>query len=71
MEYAATLEHEVKFDVVPEYALPDLRPLVRRTERLPEQQLVTTYFETPDRRLWREGLTLRYEGAETSTARGP
>ncbi len=60
MGHAATLEREIKFDAAPEFALPNLRPLVGRTERLPEERLITTYFETPDRRLWREGLTLRH-----------
>jgi CHAD domain-containing protein len=60
MGQSPTLEHEVKFEAPPELALPDLRPLVGGTVRLPEQRLVTTYFETSDRRLWREGLTLRH-----------
>ena len=60
MGHAATLEREIKFDAAPDFALPDLRPLVRRTKRLPEERLVTTYFETSDLRLWREGLTLRH-----------
>jgi CHAD domain-containing protein len=60
MGQSATLEREIKFDAAPEFALPDLRPLVGRTERLREERLVTTYFETSDLRLWREGLTLRH-----------
>lgn len=64
MGQSSTLEYEVKFEVAPELALPDLRPLVGGTVRLAEQRLVTTYFETADRRLWREGLTLRHRMTE-------
>ncbi len=64
MGQSSTAEYEVKFEVAPELALPDLRPLVGETVRLAEQRLVTTYFETADRRLWREGLTLRHRMTE-------
>ncbi len=45
-------------------ALPDLRGLVGRTERLPQQRLRTAYFDTADERLWDRGLTLRHRTAE-------
>jgi CHAD domain-containing protein len=56
----AMLEKEVKFDAPIALALPDLRYLVGRTVRLPEQQLITRYFDTTDRRLWQQGMTLRH-----------
>ena len=52
------LEREVKFGAPLGVGLPDLRDLVSRTERLPRQQLQTAYFDTPDGRLWDQGITL-------------
>jgi len=62
----ATLEREIKLEAPIALALPDLRPLVGGTVRLPEEQLVTRYFDTSDRRLWQQGMTLRHRttGAE-------
>ena len=54
------LEDEVKFDAPLGLPLPDLRPLVGRTVRLPEEQFVTTYFDSSDYRLWQHGLTFRH-----------
>jgi CHAD domain-containing protein len=54
------LEREVKFEAPLGVGLPDLRDLVSRAERLPRQQLQTAYFDTPDGRLWDEGITLRH-----------
>jgi CHAD domain-containing protein len=59
----ATLEQEVKFGAPIALALPDLRPLVAGTVHLPQQQLVTRYFDTLDHRLWRQGMTLRHRQA--------
>lgn len=59
---ARTVEREVKFDVGPEFALPDLNGVVddaRQTE-LPRAELAATYFDTPDRRLLARGITLRH-----------
>jgi CHAD domain-containing protein len=56
----ATLEREIKMDAPIALALPDLRHLVGGTVRLPEERLVTRYFDTRDRRLWRQGMTLRH-----------
>jgi CHAD domain-containing protein len=64
MERNAILEQEVKFDAPIGLPLPDLRRLVGQTVGLPEQQLVTTYFDTVDRRLWGQGLTLRHRTAD-------
>jgi CHAD domain-containing protein len=61
-------EREVKLDVDLAFTVPDLRAVVGRTIRLPEQVLQATYFDTPDMRLWRRGITLRHrtgEGAES------
>ena len=54
------LEREMKFGAPLGIGLPDLRDLVSRTERLPRQQLQTAYFDTPDGRLWNQGITLRH-----------
>jgi len=54
------LEREVKFDAPVGLALPDLRELVGRTERIPQQQLRTAYFDTVDGRLWHQAITLRH-----------
>ena len=48
--------------------LPDLRGLVKRTERLPFQQLQTVYFDTPDGRLWDQGITLRHRMTQDDMA---
>jgi CHAD domain-containing protein len=57
-----TAEREVKFDVGPEFALPDLTGVVDDVTQseLPRAELVATYFDTPDRRLLRRGITLRH-----------
>jgi len=59
-------ERELKFETALDAALPDLRDLVGRTERLPQRLFSTVYFDTSDQRLWERGLTLRYraEGRE-------
>jgi CHAD domain-containing protein len=58
------MEREIKFAASPSYALPDLRGIVGSTERLPKQLLSTAYHDTPDLRLWRRGLTLRFRSGE-------
>lgn len=63
------VEHEFKFDVDADFDPPDLRRIVGRTERLPTQQLTTTYLDTPDGRLWARGITLRHR-AETESGTG-
>ena len=60
MERSSIVEREVKFEAPIGLPLPDLRSHAGQTVRLPEEQLVTAYFDTTDRRLWRHGLTLRH-----------
>lgn len=71
-------EQGAKFDVDESYDPPDLRPVVGRTRRLAEQRLRTLYYATVDRRLWRQGVSLRHrtgegnaEGAGTWTLKLP
>lgn len=61
----STLEREIKLEAPIALALPDLRSLVGKTVRLPEEQLVTRYFDTRDRRLWSQGMTLRHRTTGT------
>jgi CHAD domain-containing protein len=64
------IERELKFAVDRDYDPPDFRDVVGRTERLPEQQTVTVYYDTRDRRLRDRGITLRHrvgEGSERGT----
>jgi CHAD domain-containing protein len=58
------VEREVKLGADLRYTLPDLRKVVGGTTRLPQQDLSTTYFDTPDLRLWRRGFSLRYRVGE-------
>ena len=63
-DHTETLERELKFEAPMGRALPDLRDLVGRTERLPERHLQTAYFDTPGQGLWERGLTLRHRQLE-------
>jgi CHAD domain-containing protein len=54
-----TLERELKLEADLDFELPDLSGLAGPPERLPTQELRTSYFDTPDFRLWRQGMTLR------------
>ncbi len=60
----AVLEEEVKLEAPIGLALPDLRHLVGGTARLPEEKLVTRYFDTTDRRIWGQDMTLRHRQTE-------
>jgi CHAD domain-containing protein len=71
MAAETNLEREFKFDVDPGFEAPDLRPVVGRTERLGEQHLTTTYFDTADHRLWDRGITLRHRSATEGDAPAP
>jgi CHAD domain-containing protein len=63
------LERELKFEMSLAAALPDLRDLVGRTERLPQRLFSSVYFDTAGWRLWERGITLRYR-AEKGESRG-
>lgn len=73
MPVESNLEREFKFDVPADFEPPDLRSVVDRTERLSEQHLTTTYYDTADLRLWAQGITLRHrqEAEGDSTAANP
>jgi CHAD domain-containing protein len=58
------MEREVKLGADFAFVLPDLRRVVGATLRLPEQELRTAYFDTPDLRLWRREITLRHRMGE-------
>ncbi|HMC38639.1 MAG TPA: CYTH domain-containing protein, partial [Acidimicrobiales bacterium] len=51
---------EYKFDVPVDLEPPALDTLVGQVQILPRQGLKTTYFDTPDLRLWADGITLRH-----------
>jgi CHAD domain-containing protein len=63
-------EREVKFRASVELELPDLRGLGLGVVQLPPQTLSTSYYDTPDLRLWEQRITLRHrlgEGDGTGT----
>ncbi len=63
------VEREVKLDASLTFELPDLGDAVAGVVRLPEVELRAVYFDTPDARLWRRGVTFRHrrQGEETGT----
>lgn len=63
------LEQELKFDVEPAFALPDLRVFVPKGGRLVQgsEHLRSTYFDTADRALLRARMTLRHRTGSTDT----
>lgn len=63
-------ERQVEFGAAADLELPDLREVVGGTERLPEQQLTETYFDTGDLRLWQRGITLRHRVEEDASGAG-
>ena len=56
------LEQEVKLDIGPDWSLPDLSGVLPgvRAHPMPDLALETTYFDTPDLRLARRHVTLRF-----------
>ncbi|HWE54849.1 MAG TPA: CYTH and CHAD domain-containing protein [Acidimicrobiales bacterium] len=58
------VEREVKLSVAIGADLPDLRQVVTRSVRQPEEHLTAVYFDTPDMRLWSRGITLRHRTGE-------
>jgi CHAD domain-containing protein len=59
-----SVEREIKLAVGTGFELPDLRRVVAGTAHLPEQRTRALYFDTPDLRLWRRGVTLRHRSGE-------
>ena len=53
------VERELKLEADLDFELPDLSGLAGEPERLPTQELRTSYFDSADFRLWRQGMTLR------------
>ena len=66
MTAPAAVEREVKLGVWPGYALPDLSGVIDgiRVGDSQEQRLVASYYDTPDLRLLRRGVTLRFRRGE-------
>jgi CHAD domain-containing protein len=62
------VERAIELDVDWDFEPPDLRPVVGRPQRLPEELQRTHYFDTPDLRLWARGLTLGYRDPAPSEA---
>ncbi len=54
------IEPETRFAVGWAFDVPDLRDVVARAVRQPEQIFTTSYFDTPDLRLWSRGIVLRH-----------
>jgi CHAD domain-containing protein len=65
---ANSVEREVKLEADLAFVLPDLRSAVGSIEQQPEQHTRTAYFDTPEFRLWRRGITLRHRTGEASGA---
>ena len=64
MSSAGTSEREVKWDIDPDFVLPDFRDLVGQTTKLGEQELQAAYFDTSDLRLWSRRISLRHRQGE-------
>lgn len=60
------LETEVKFSVHGSFVIPDLSEgsVAASIEQLPDQDLKASYYDTPDLRLARSGVTLRYRAGD-------
>ena len=58
------VEREVKLDADLAFVVPNLHSAVGRIEQQPERCMRTAYFDTPDFRLWRRGITLRHRTGE-------
>ncbi len=66
----------MKFSVGPAFDVPDFGDTVARAVRQPERTITTIYFDTPDLRLWSQGITVRFrsslvDGPGTWTAKLP
>ena len=68
------IEREVKLAAPPHFAIPDLAEAVPEAvvTAIPPRRLRATYWDTPDLRLARSGVSLRYrveEGEDSSGGR--
>ncbi|HEY2428498.1 MAG TPA: CYTH and CHAD domain-containing protein, partial [Acidimicrobiales bacterium] len=72
-ERSEGVEREVKLGAWAGMALPDLADVVAGAgvTSLPPQRLTATYFDTPDLRLARWGITVRHRAVETAGASDP
>jgi inorganic triphosphatase YgiF len=63
---SATMERELKLGVWPGFALPDLSDVVAGADVGPpqERRLEAVYYDTPDLRLLRRGVTVRFRRGE-------
>jgi len=64
-------ERELKLSAPPTFRLPSFESLGLTASDESEKRLVTTYFDTPDLRLARWGVTLRYRAGEGWTVKLP
>lgn len=64
-------ERELKLSAPPTFRLPSFESLGLTVRDQAEKRLVTTYFDTPDLRLARWGVTLRYRAGEGWTVKLP
>ncbi len=60
------VRRHIELDVGWDFESPDLRSLVGRPQRMPDQLRRTTYYDTPDLRLWVRGLILDHVGTADS-----
>jgi CHAD domain-containing protein len=64
MAGTGSIERELKIDADPDLQLPDLTHLADRVVRRQPERLVAAYFDTPDHRLWEQGITLRHRAGD-------
>jgi CHAD domain-containing protein len=60
MNTVMSVDRDIEFEVDWDFESPDFRRLVARPERMPEEMQSSTYYDTPDLRLWARGLTLQH-----------
>ena len=67
-EVRQQLEREAKLGVWPGFRLPDLDGVAEglRVQAVPDRRLDATYYDTPDVRLARSGITLRFRTGDAS-----
>ncbi|HWG74634.1 MAG TPA: CYTH and CHAD domain-containing protein [Acidimicrobiales bacterium] len=62
VEHSAHVEHEVKLEAGVGFSVPDFEGIAPGVlaEAMPDARLQAVYYDTPDLRLMRNGITLRY-----------